>query len=273
VIGWDKMSESESVLQEPKEVSVIQLSSPIGIFDESLELLLKTYYIVENNYDDLINLISEYETEETSLEMFCDHEVCRDLQYEILRLLHNYLLSVISLTEHIETIKNKLGNDELDISWKNKRKNLYNKDCVTFVRRFRNYNKYVGIPDFLECFTMYNPNEVHIGFVHKFSIERMQEQGITCHYYVIFDKERLLKWKGWNTASRRYIRASIPKVWGHMDEEYIVVDDGLDLKSVFSEYQTLIRDFYDWFYDEIHWFCESEVLDNWTLFVNTWLML
>ncbi len=52
---------------------------------------------------------------------------------------------------------------------------------------------------------------------------------------ILFDKKILLTWQGNNA-------------WTSGSKKYLSTHNEIEVKEVFSEYQNLIKEFYDWFY-------------------------
>lgn len=194
----------------------------------SLKSLFRTYYTLEKNYDELMNLIVRCENE-LIFKIFEDGILYNNMKLEISRMLHNYYSSIQSLIDHTRRIKEKLNNNELNISWQNEITILLNNDCTKFSKKFRNYIQHYEIPVLHSKFHISNPDGL--------TPEKIKNRDATFIYNMHVDQKELLIWDNWNSASKRYIK--------NLGKE-------LELKSLLSDYYNLNYNFYDWFYNKIY---------------------
>lgn len=244
-----EMSKSEIERETERQAHLNRLQNemlllPGNSIIRSLEILSETHYIVDSNYNDLINLVVKHETEFalTSL-LSTDMQSHDNAILEILRMLHNYLSSVQSLIDHTRRVKKSLNNDELNISWKNEINRLLSNDCSIFVKQFRNYMQHFRTPSLSSILSFSNPVEVLNILDPDLSIETIRRE-FKPTFRFLLNAEDLLEWDGWYPASKRYI---------HTFGEH------LDMRVIFLEYQTLNHNFKDRFYNKIYLLYESEI--------------
>jgi len=108
------------------------------IFLSNLYRIETSRYIVNRNYSVLKKFINKLED---NYPMFGSRnkKKFRIAMRELLRMLHNYLSSIMSLKEHTNRFIRNLKNSELIEQFNNKKIQLFSSNCASFVKQFRNY--------------------------------------------------------------------------------------------------------------------------------------
>jgi len=176
--------------------------------------LATSQYAVNRNYHELFKAMEFYENNLAIWEITKRHQLNAFLR-EFLRLLHNYLASVYSLIEHTRMFCKELNNVELNSEYIVKLKELQNHVCVRFVRDLRTYSQHIQLP--------------------IISAKLSFTSGSELKQQILLSSEELLKWNKWHKDSKKYIE-SLKEI---------------DLKAVLSEFQTLIKCFYEWLYQKV----------------------
>jgi hypothetical protein len=185
------------------------------IFND-IQNLATSHYFVIRNYQELERQISIFEKDAISIWDITKRDKFQAFLRELSRLIHNYLSSTFSLISHSSNFCDQLQNKTLRKEYDEMVAKLKLYDCYHFVKDLRRVNQHIGLPiiaaqlDFRS-----DPNEIQSR--------------------ILFDKKTLLSWKGnnaWTAGSKSYLNA-------HKEIEVTIV---------FSEYQGLIKEFYDWFY-------------------------
>lgn len=184
-----------------------------------LNHLATSLYIVNRNHKELSNAILVYEKDVSIWDV--KNRVKLDaFMREFSRLLHNYLTSVYSLIQHTINLRKKLGNSELSKEYSERLKSLHRSGCVKFVINLRQYSQHFNLP-FVSA---------------QISLKREREEdSTTIKQQILLEKNELLKWKSWGSASRKYISSR----------------KEIDMKPILIEYQTLNKEFYRWYFLKI----------------------
>ena len=177
--------------------------------------LATTHYAVNRNYREFSIAITNFEGNIAIWDVKKRNELQTFLR-EISRLLHNYLSSTFSLIRHTSKLCNDLRCNELRKEYDKKVSDFNSNDCVFFIKDLRNFVQHVGLP----------PPTASISPVHH---------NVGFRSRILLSKQRLLSWKGWKAGSKRYSRAS----------------QDIDLKVVINQYQSLLNQFYMWFYQRV----------------------
>jgi len=188
-------------------------------------------YTFNRNYNELIALINSYESD-LDIWALKNRQKLEGLQREFLRLIHNFLSSIFSLVEHTYAFRKDLDNQELNKFYDEKLKELRLNECITFLKDLRTYTQHYKLP-FVSAklsFTATNPKKG----------EGVSEQKL------ILDKDNLLKWERWNSSSKKYLKKQ---------------DKEIDIKNIVEEYHSLIKTFYDQFYNKTAKLYEKEIME------------
>jgi hypothetical protein len=169
-------------------------------------------YAVRKNFEDLSFIIAKYDSD---LEIWDvkNRDKFEVGLWELHRLLQNYLSSIYSLIEHNVQFCKDLNCAELNKAYQEKKDELLNWDCAKFVRDLRTFSEHIGLP-------------LLKGQIYSSKTEYKQS--------ILLQKDKLLKWRNWSHASKRYIASK----------------KELELIAILREYQGLIKDFYHWFYEK-----------------------
>lgn len=181
--------------------------------------LATSHYGVNRNYQELSLAISRYE-KSLSIWAVKDRPQLDAFLRELSRLLQNYLSSIYSLVQHTMIICNDLNCPKLNADYASQLKVLQRNNCVRFVRDLRTYSQHIRLP----------------AIAARLSFRTIRETGTgEIKQQILLEKKELTKWTHWHNDSKEYINS-------HND---------IDLKVVLSEYQSLIKDFYQWFYKKV----------------------
>jgi hypothetical protein len=182
--------------------------------------LATSQYAVKRNYHELSTALDKYEG---NLDIWAVEKraLLNAFLKEFSRLLHNYLSSIYSLIQHTQQFRKELGHSELNKDYYEKLKDLQSNNCVKFVRDLRTYSQHIGLLII----------SANLSFTRT---DREAGEGKIEHK-ILLEKKDLMKWKKWHRNSRRYINSH----------------EKIDLKIALGEYQTLIKDFYQWFYKRV----------------------
>jgi hypothetical protein len=185
------------------------------IFND-LQNLATSQYFVMRNYQELITQIMPYE-QDISIWDVTKRDKLNAFLRELSRLIHNYLSSTFSLISHSSNFCEQLKNKSLRREYDEMVAKLKFYDFYHFVKDLRRFNQHIGLPLI----------SAHLD-IHPKDSNDFQSR-------ILFDKKILLEWDGWTSGSKNYLK---------MHKE-------VEVKAVFSEYQELIKEFYDWFYKKI----------------------
>ncbi|MFV5169743.1 hypothetical protein [Bacillus cereus] len=190
-----------------------------------LEVFSFSIYTFEKNNKELVNLLSQYETDSNlalKISSFGNRETFKSFLTEIVRLLHNYLASAMTLVDHTR----KLFRDEYEIKEFEKEYNkkideLFAQSPIAqFIQDLRNYSMHRMLP------------------MAGASVAFSAETGMTHSIYL--SKDKLIDWKGWKTNSRVYLDMQ---------------EDSIKLLPLVNEYTKNVTEFQTWFQEkqnEIH---------------------
>ena len=177
-------------------------------------------YVVNKNYQELYSFIANFE-ENSAWNRQNDEEKTIFFK-EISRLLHNYLSSTFSLISHNRKFIKDLENPKFQKEYDTKIKVLTSNDCHGFIVKLRNIIQHVELPLLWASFSR--------------QIEDKQTK-----QSILLD-EKKLRSKNLRDDSRE----SKPGF-----EKNIFSDQEIDLKVAIERYQTLINDFYKWFFQRV----------------------
>lgn len=181
-----------------------------------IQNLATTQYFVIRNYQELENQIMPYEKDIGIWEV-SKRDKFQAFLRELSRLIHNYLSSTFSLISHSSNFCDQLHNKNLRKEYDEMVAKLKLYDCYHFVKDLRRFNQHIGLP-LISAQLDIHPKDSN-GFQSR----------------ILFDKKILLSWQGNNA-------------WTSGSKNYLNTHQEIEVKAVFSEYQGLIKEFYDWFY-------------------------
>jgi hypothetical protein len=144
----------------------------------------------------------------------------------MMRLLHNFVAASSSLIAHASRLyKNYVTHPSFQ-NYKQEIKSRFENDPLCqFVKKLRNYTLHWEIP--------------YIGsMVSVIPGERME-------HTLSLNRDQLLRWDGWNAPAKTFLENSNKEI---------------DLYRVLFEYETKIRDFYDWYYARLREVHEKDIL-------------
>jgi hypothetical protein len=176
-----------------------------------------TRYIFDNNFKDLEIHIKKLMDPNTAsrFQKSSNRQENDSLQLEILRYLHNFIASAISLIDHTRIFINDLYK-ETDPFYKEYCEKV-NEDfkenpLAAFIKDLRQYIQHYQTPI--------------IAFVSNITddINKLNAK-------IVIEKSALLKFSGWNARSKKYINE---------------IEKDLDILIVTKQYHTLVSTFYDW---------------------------
>jgi len=181
--------------------------------------LATSQYGVNRNYQELFVAISRYE-QSLSIWAVNKRPQLDAFLRELSRLLQNYLSSIYSLVQHTMIVRNDLSCSKLNTEYSSKLKTLQCNNCVRFVRDLRTYSQHIRLPVIAARLSFRTIRQTGKGEIKQ---------------QILLEKKELTKWTYWHNDSKEYINSH----------------DDIDLKVVLSEYQSLIKDFYQWFYKRV----------------------
>jgi hypothetical protein len=192
--------------------------------------LATSQYAVNRNYHELSRAINKYEND---LEIWSINKrgLFEAFLRELTRLLQNYLSSTYSLIEHNRRFCVDLDSSELNNSYSEKIEELRRNDCVVFVKDLRTFSQHIGLPLL----------SGQISF-KKLSVDSDNSE---FKQRILLQKDEFNKWKDWRKASKNYIKSH----------------EEIDLKLVLTEYQSLIKTFYEWFFKKVTELYSKELME------------
>lgn len=203
-----------------------------------LESLNRTYFIVEHNFDDLMEYIKKCQNE-LIFEIFENGQIANNTKLETLRLLHNYLSSIQSLIDHIRKTNKNIDSNELNEYYEDEMIKFSKNNLVIFIKNFRNYIQHFKIPLLAQQF--------HISKLENQKVLTMEDidaRNAKFEFNTFLNKKELLKWDRWNRQSITYIKKYIGKK---------------ELKTIISEYQNMNSKHYEDFCDKVYEIYKKEI--------------
>lgn len=185
-----------------------------------------THYIFKKNFDDLIAIIKKQTEPKNSMRLreFDHKKEFEELQFETIRLLHNYISSVLSLIDHTRVFVRELysNNQSFAEEYQKKVTDTFtsNPICV-FVISFRQYIQHYQTPLIS-------------------TVSNLTDDPELLNTRITISKEQLLAFSGWKSHAKIYI--------ANLDKE-------LDVLRIIEDYNEIIKEFYRWFQErqrEIH---------------------
>ena len=196
---------------------------------QEIESLKATNYIFRKNFNDLIDKIKEYESD-NEIWYVENRQLLHQMHLEILRLVHNYVSSILSLIDHTRNFRKKIKEKKLESVFDFEINKLAINDVVTFMKQLRQYFQHYRLPITKAQFSVEKLN----GSEDQYSTELKMQ----------LDVEELLKWKKWNSISKRYL------------EKF---NENVEIKLFCQEYYGIIEQFYEIFYDIVLQAYNSEI--------------
>lgn len=206
---------------ELKAMPEFQLIEKIRHFSLSLE-------IFNGNFHDLNEFINTHNDPIKSINLrgVNNREILFAFQRQVIRLLHNYISSAISLIDHTRVHYKDLyeKNDKFP-EYQNEIDNKFvNNELASFIKGLRHYSIHYRTPGVYTS-TSYTMNSLTVSL-------RLRNKD-------------LLTFTGWSAPARKFIDASIADI---------------DLGEVINSYHLLINDFYQWFQNRQLQIHSSEIL-------------
>jgi len=214
-------------MEDSKGKKIIELINKVETLEGTkiihmTQALAVSQYTLNKNYEELKNSITTYENDLSIWDMGRRRNLEAFL-VEFSRLFHNYLSSIFSLIEHTRTFLNNLNNPQLRQEYYEKLENLKINECVKFLKDLRTYVQHCNLSIVSAEFTLKRKNnDIKNPLEHKQNL--------------VIGKKELLKWGGWSFKSKNYIDK---------------LENNVDLDIITIEYQKLITEFYQWFYNII----------------------
>lgn len=193
------------------------------------EVHSRSLKVFGGNYKDLISLIDAIQDYKFYLRQKSANTVGL-LQSDLIRLLHNYLASAISLVDHTRSyVKKWHADDVFKLAYEDKVKSYFIDDKVArMTSDLRNYLLHRGFPSSTIRETFF------VG------------ASLPPDVRIIFKSSSVYDWKGWSKKSK----------------EFISCNDGFfELRPLILEYREKISGFYTWFDLELNLLHEKELLD------------
>ncbi|EOP48554.1 hypothetical protein IKQ_05528 [Bacillus cereus VDM053] len=190
-----------------------------------LKVFSISIYTFEKNNIELVNLLNQYETDSNlalKIASFSNRETFEAFLAEIIRLLHNYLASAMTLVDHTRKLfRDEYEKIEFEKEYNKKIDELFVQSPVSrFIQDLRNYSMHRMLP------------------MAGASVAFSEETGMTQSIYL--SKDKLIEWKGWKPNSRVYL-----------DKQ----EDNIKLLQLVNEYTKNVTEFQTWFQEkqnEIH---------------------
>lgn len=202
---------SISMLEIQKELLAMdewKVLARIRHFNMSIRLL-------ERNADELLKIITFLTDDPNSLHLTnVKRRVDLDSAFEdVIRLLHNFVASVLSLVDHTRVFYRELYEKTAKFPDYNAEitKRLAEAPLVQFVLRLRQFSQHYRLPE--------------IGFTLNYN----HETGITRYLYLV--KSDLQSFDGWNAPAKIYLNSA---------------PDQIGIRETVTSYLNEIRDFYKW---------------------------
>lgn len=198
------------LIQEMKDMPEYQTLMKIRHFSISLD-------IFNGNYRELINHLNIHNDPQNSLELLGirNKQKLHAFQREIIRLLHNYIASSLSLTDHAR-------NHYKELYFKN---NLFPEYQNEINERFTNNTLAVFIKDLRQYMQHYQSP----GVSSRLQYKKGEPDFII---KLLLPLEDIKKYSGWHSYSKKFLEEQ---------------QDDIDLLDIIEKYHNLIVDFYDWF--------------------------
>lgn len=201
------------LMQELAEMEQFDIYSRLMSLNSSI-------YILDKNYEELEKFVDELTTNPKwdYLFMVENREALHNVSIEIVRRLHNFVSSALSLRDHALTMYNKFyKDDDLMPNYSYHANAIFGEEPLSkFVMNLRWYCQHYRSP--------------HIAF--QTSWVEDPDQRIRRAIILIED---LLSYDKWSALAMEYIND---------------LDNGVDILNVTNRYRSKVFDFYDWFQKE-----------------------
>ena len=156
---------------------------------QEIELLKGTNYTFVRNFYELMETIREYE-QDNEIWYLQNRQKLHLMQLEVLRLLHNFTSSVLTLIDHTRNFRKKIEEKKLDTTFKTEIKNLILNDVVIFMKQLRQYFQHYSLP--------VTNAQIHVTIIPGTENQYTEQQKLQ------LDVNELMKWTRWNRQSKRY---------------------------------------------------------------------
>lgn len=198
----------------------------VYILKHTIEVSFNTF---RRNFAELDQLLQKHSTLDPRFHGVLNREKLQTDFMEIIRLLHNYCASVMSLVDHTRRVAreilpaDKLSVHQTEINVRFKQNSIH---C--FLQDLRNY--------------LLHHSNAPIAYVVRYEQIEGPSAGIE------LPKKSLLEWTGWKKSSRDFI---------------LQHDGGIVLDSVVSKYTSNVEEFLQWLDDYIECVCKSDFDELW----------
>lgn len=208
-----------------------ELESSIGQqYRDLLNDVSRSKTMLDENYAELISSINHFENNPDSWLMDDENRTLNALM-DFARKLHNYLAMCLSLRDHTFRAKNKLERDDLDDRYTQEMQNRDLVNLASFIINLRHYMQHRRIP------IVTGKTNTHV--VSGGPTEKTSK--------ILFDKDELLDWKGWDDNSNEILEA--------LEEEF-------QIRSILEDYHSTLTDFYHWFFDYVTELYSDEIAER-----------
>jgi hypothetical protein len=194
------------------------LAMPGFEFKVDLEALGRAGHVLVKNADDLVRHASAFLRGRRYVPNISD-----EYENELVRFLHNYLTAVYSLIEAQRVVMRHRWGDQSEFEtgvYSEWRRAVFETGEAEFMTELRNYCTHRSIPV---------PGMVTTLFGQAGQSPQIRNE-------LKLDRDKLLEWKKWTAPAKAYLRAK--------DQEF-------DLLPVIQSYISGVREFFDWFVQEI----------------------
>ncbi|MGG0730793.1 hypothetical protein [Bacillus paramycoides] len=190
-----------------------------------LEVFSISVYTFEKNNEEIVNILNQYETDfnlALKISWFNNRKELEAFLTEVIRLLHNYLASAMTLVDHTRKLfRSEYKETEFEKEYNKKIDELFAQSPVSkFIQDLRNYSMHRRLP------------------IAGASMSFSEESGMTHSIYLA--KKNLVSWDKWAKNARIYL-----------DKQ----EDKIVLLELVHEYTKNVMGFQTWFkkkQNEIH---------------------
>jgi hypothetical protein len=177
-----------------------------------------TYYIFNKNFIDLTSLIEKQIEPKNSIRLreSANRKELESLQFETIRLLHNYIAAALSLIDHTRIFVNELYDTDKNFlkEYQDKiHETFINDPLCVFVKSFRQYVQHFQTPLIS-------------------TVTNLTDKPELLNTRITISKEMLLSFSGWKSLAKAYIDS---------------LNKELDVYEMAINYNEVVKTFYNWF--------------------------
>ena len=188
---------------------------------ERWDVVTRSWGVFQRNSSELMGLLATAETNAryslmlmTDLELIPGEQAIFWAQFD--QRLHNLLASATSLVDHTRRLISYYEHEpEFTENFRRRNDEVAESDVALFLRRLRNYLLHFGVAPTMQTLHFGGPAGQQTDW--KFEVQ--------------LSGTSLLRWKGWNSQNRSYIKS---------------FDQGLHVRVLVEEYFTKMSDLYQW---------------------------